>query len=143
VRRCLGSSGVTVFTTLVLMTGITSAVPYLFSALAQLKWRLLDGRQVETPRLVRDVIVAVLVVVFSALFIWYSRYTGQGFWIYWAPFFLTIVAFALGVPVYRAQRRAMIAPGGMPPYRPIGSQDEVIDPVSQRVRGQARPRPHG
>jgi hypothetical protein len=27
-------------------------------------------------------IVGVLVVVFSALFIWYSRYTGEGFWVY-------------------------------------------------------------
>ena len=36
----LGSSGATVFTTLVLMTGITSAIPYAASALAQLKWRL-------------------------------------------------------------------------------------------------------
>ena len=36
----LGSSGATVFTTLVLMTGITAAIPYGFSALAQLKWRL-------------------------------------------------------------------------------------------------------
>jgi APA family basic amino acid/polyamine antiporter len=100
----LGSSGVTVFTTLVLMTGITSAVPYLLSALAQMKWRLIDRRQVETARFVRDMIVAVLVVVFSGLFIWYSRYTGEGFWVYWAPFFLTGVAFALGVPVYRSQR---------------------------------------
>jgi APA family basic amino acid/polyamine antiporter len=101
----LGASGVTVFTTLVLMTGITSAVPYLFSALAQMKWRLIDRRQVETARFVRDMIVATLVVVFSALFIWYSRYTGESFWIYWAPFFLTIVAFALGVPVYKAELR--------------------------------------
>jgi len=116
----LGSSGVTVFTTLVLMTRITSAVPYLFSALAQMKWRLIDRRQLETARFVRDMIVAGLVVVVSALFIWYSRYTGQDFWVYWAPFFLTLLAFAVGVPVYRAERRRVLAPGGMPPYRPLG-----------------------
>jgi hypothetical protein len=40
-----------VFTTLVLMTGITSAIPYGFSALAQLKWRLMDYRAMHTrPR---------------------------------------------------------------------------------------------
>jgi APA family basic amino acid/polyamine antiporter len=105
-----GASGVTVFTTLVLMTGITSAVPYLFSALAQMKWRLVDRRSLETARFVRDMVVAGLVVVFSALFIWYSRYTGESFWIYWSPFFLTALAFALGVPVYLAQRRAMNRP---------------------------------
>jgi APA family basic amino acid/polyamine antiporter len=116
----LGSSGVTVFTTLVLMTGITSAVPYLFSALAQMKWRFIDRRRLETARFVRDMIVAGLVVLVSALFIWYSRYTGQDFWVYWAPFFLTLVAFAVGVPVYRAERHRMVAPDGMPPYRPVG-----------------------
>ncbi len=40
----LGSSGATVFTTLVLMTGITAAIPYGFSALVQLKWRWVDHR---------------------------------------------------------------------------------------------------
>jgi basic amino acid/polyamine antiporter, APA family len=114
----LGSSGVTVFTTLVLMTGITSAVPYLFSALAQMKWRLIDRRQIETARFVRDMIVAVLVVVFSALFIWYSRNTGHGFWVYWAPFFLTVVAFALGIPVYRRNSARWSRPAGSRPHQP-------------------------
>src|SRR5499425_1991917 len=82
----LGSSGPTVFTTLILMTGITAAIPYGFSALAQLKWRLADRREMHTPRFARDMIVAVLSLVFSILFIWYSRNTGQSFWVYWAPF---------------------------------------------------------
>ena len=72
----LGSGGATVFTTLVLMTGITSAIPYGFSALAQLKWRWIDHRTMHTPRFIRDMIVAVLSLVFSVLFIWYSRNTG-------------------------------------------------------------------
>ena len=33
-------------------------------------------------------VVAVLSLVFSILFIWYSRNTGQPFWLYWAPFLL-------------------------------------------------------
>src|SRR5215468_6134356 len=56
----LGSSGPTVFTTLILMTGITAANPYGFSALAQLKWRWADHRAMQTPRLARDMTVAVL-----------------------------------------------------------------------------------
>ena len=96
----LGADGETVFTTLVLMTGITAAIPYGFSALAQIKWGVAEG-----ARLTRDIAVAVLALVFSVLFIVYSRNTGHGFWIYWAPFFLTAGAFLLGVPVYRAQRR--------------------------------------
>jgi basic amino acid/polyamine antiporter, APA family len=95
----LGSDGQTVFTTLVLMTGITAAIPYGFSALAQIKWGMAEG-----PRLVRDGLVAGLALVFSVLFIVYSRNTGHGFWVYWAPFYLTAGALALGIPVYRAQR---------------------------------------
>ena len=113
----LGSTGATVFTTLVLMTGITAAIPYGFSALAQIKWRLVDHRTLETPRFVRDVIVAVVSLIFSILFIVYSRNTGQSFWVYWAPFILAGAALLLGVPVYRSQRKVMSAPGPTPAYR--------------------------
>ena len=42
----LGAAGITVFNTLVLMTGITGAIPYAFSAMAQIKWRIADGRAI-------------------------------------------------------------------------------------------------
>jgi APA family basic amino acid/polyamine antiporter len=113
----LGSNGVTVFTTLVLMTGITAAVPYGFSALAQIKWRVADQKQIDTPRFIRDLIIAVLSAVFSALFIYYSRDTGHSLFIYWAPFALTVGAFLIGVPVYRSQRKHMTAPGEVPAFR--------------------------
>jgi basic amino acid/polyamine antiporter, APA family len=113
----IGSGGATVFTTLVLMTGITAAIPYGFSALAQIKWRVIDRRTMHTPRFARDMIVAVLALVFSILFIWYSRNTGNSFWVYWAPFFLAAGAMVLGIPVYRAQRSHMTQPGAVPPYR--------------------------
>lgn len=114
----LGSNGETVFTTLVLMTGITAAIPYGFSALAQLKWRLADReRHLETPRFLRDVIVAGLSVVFSVLFIWYSRNTGHDFWVYWAPFFMAGGALLLGIPVYRSMHAEMAEPDPVPPYR--------------------------
>jgi APA family basic amino acid/polyamine antiporter len=113
----LGSSGATAFTTLVLMSGITAAIPYAFSALAQLKWRLADHRTLQTPRFVRDVIVAVVSLIFSILFIVYSRNTGNSFWIYWAPFLLAGGALLLGIPVYRAQRASMSEPQPVPAYR--------------------------
>ncbi len=113
----LGSGGATVFTTLVLMTGITAAIPYGFSALAQMKWRWTDHRTVQTPRFVRDMIVAVLALIFSILFIWYSRNSGHSFWVYWAPFFLAAGALLLGIPVYLSQRRRMTEPAATPPYR--------------------------
>jgi len=113
----LGSGGATVFTTLVLMTGITAAIPYGFSALAQLKWRLADHREMQTPRFARDVTVAGLSLVFSILFIWYSRNTGNSFWVYWAPFLLAAGALLLGIPVYLAQRSRLTPAPAVPPYR--------------------------
>src|SRR5918994_1839599 len=64
-----GSVGITVFNTLVYMSGITAAIPYAFSALAQIKWRLIDHRELHTPRFVRDVGIAVVGLAFSVLFI--------------------------------------------------------------------------
>ncbi|HMK10532.1 MAG TPA: amino acid permease [Acidimicrobiales bacterium] len=113
----LGANGATVFTTLVLMTGITAAIPYGFSALAQLKWRRADEQKIHTPRFARDMIVAGLSLVFSILFIVYSRNTGHSFWVYWAPFFLAGGALLLGIPVYKAQERSMTEPEPVPDYR--------------------------
>jgi APA family basic amino acid/polyamine antiporter len=115
----IGSSGQTVFTTLVFMTGITAAIPYAFSALAQLKWRWIDHQQTETPRLLRDGIVALTAFVFSVLFIYYSRNTSYGSdtFTYWAPFVMAGGALLLGIPVYLAQRGKMVKPPETPPYR--------------------------
>ncbi len=126
----MGTGGANAFTTLVLMTGITAAIPYLFSALAQLKWRWIDRKQGQSARFFRDSLVAVLAIVFSILFIVYSRNTGAqssrsfgqifghdwGSWAEWMPFVLSAVALLLGIPVYRRQRGKMTEPGPVPPY---------------------------
>jgi APA family basic amino acid/polyamine antiporter len=62
-------------------------------------------------------VVAVLALLFSILFIVYSRNTGHSFWVYWAPYFLAAGALLLGIPVYLAQRRHMAEPGQVPAYR--------------------------
>jgi len=113
----IGSGGATVFTTLVFMTGITAAIPYAFSALAQIKWRIVDRRQLQGARFARDMIVAILSLVFSILFIYYSRNTGNPWYIYWAPFFMAGGALLLGIPVYLAQRSKMTEPEPVPAYR--------------------------
>jgi len=127
----MGSGGANAFTTLILMTGITAAIPYLFSAAAQLKWRWIDRKQGQGARFVRDTTVAVLAIVFSVLFIVYSRNTGAqgqrsmgqifhhdwGSWAEWMPFVLSAVALVLGIPVYRRQKSKMTEPGPVPPYR--------------------------
>jgi basic amino acid/polyamine antiporter, APA family len=123
----LGSNGAEVFTTLVLMTGITAAVPYAFSALAQLRWRLVDHRTMQTPRFLRDALVALVSLVFALLFIWYSRNTGNvherpsrfssDWWVYWGPFVMAGGALLLGIPVYLAQRSHLTEPAPAPPYQ--------------------------
>jgi APA family basic amino acid/polyamine antiporter len=115
-----GNSGYTVFNTLVYMSGITAAIPYAFSAAAQIKWRLADNKPVHTPRLARDVIVAVVALVFSILFIIYSRNTGDDktWFEEYAPFIMAGAAFLIGIPVYLAQRKRMTEPKPVPALRP-------------------------
>ena len=112
-----GTSGATVFTTLVLMTGITAAVPYAFSALAQLIWRFRDGHVTSSALLVRDAFAAAVAFALSIAFIYYSRTTWETEWyVYWGPFLMTAGAFVLGIPVYLAQRKHMTEPADVPPY---------------------------
>jgi APA family basic amino acid/polyamine antiporter len=113
-----GSDGATVFTTLVLMTGITAAVPYAFSAGAQILWRIRDHEHGPTPGFARDVVVALAALAFSIAFIYYSKNTGQVHWyVTWGPYLMTGGAFVLGVPVYAMQRKRMTAPPSVPAFR--------------------------
>jgi APA family basic amino acid/polyamine antiporter len=113
----LGANGATVFTTLVLMTGITAAIPYAFSALAQIVWRWHDHQRGHTPRFLLDVSVAAVALVLSIGFIYYSRNTGDSWYVVWGPFLMAGGASALGIPVYLSMRGSMIAPEAVPEYR--------------------------
>jgi APA family basic amino acid/polyamine antiporter len=114
----LGSDGATVFTTLVLMTGITAAIPYAASALAQLKWRWVDHRKGATPHFALDMFVAIVALVMSVAFVYYSRNTGQEHWyVTWGPFLMAGGAALLGVPVYASQRKHMTEPQPVGEYR--------------------------
>jgi len=113
----LGASGATVFTTLVLMTGITSAIPYAASALAQLKWRVMDGRKGHTPHFALDIGVAVVALVMSLAFVWYSRNSGEDWYVVWGPFLMAGGAALLGIPVYLSQRSSMSAISAVPDYK--------------------------
>ncbi|MCW2784043.1 MAG: amino acid permease [Marmoricola sp.] len=113
----LGANGATVFTTLVLMTGITSAVPYAFSALAQISWRLRDHQHGHTPRLYLDLAVAAVSLAVSIAFIYYSRNTDASWYVVWGPFLMAGGASLLGIPVYLRMRPSMTAPEPVPAYR--------------------------
>jgi basic amino acid/polyamine antiporter, APA family len=113
----LGTSGATVFTTLVLMTGITAAIPYAFSALAQIVWRWRDHEQGYTPRFALDLTVAVVALVLSLAFIYYSRNTGDSWYVVWGPFLMAGGASVIGIPVYLSMRGQMTQPDPVPDYR--------------------------
>jgi APA family basic amino acid/polyamine antiporter len=106
----MGTSGSTVFTTLVLMTGITAAIPYAFSALAQIVWRWRDQGKIAGSILARDLVVAIVAFVFSIAFIYYSRNTGDSWYVVWGPFIMAGAAGVVGIPVYLAQRGRMSQP---------------------------------
>lgn len=111
-----GTNGSTVFTTLVLMTGITAAIPFGFSALAQIVWRVRDRELGITAHFVRDLVVAVASLAASIAFIYYSKNTDASWYVVWGPFLMTGGAFLVGIPVYLAQRSHMTAPPAVPAY---------------------------
>jgi APA family basic amino acid/polyamine antiporter len=94
-----GASGATVFNTLVLMSGITAAVPYAFSALAKIKWRREGG--------IGDLVIAILALFFSILFIWSSRNSGDEWFVVWGPFLMAGGAGLIGIPVYLSIRKGI------------------------------------
>lgn len=113
----IGTSGATVFTTLVLMTGITSAIPYAFSALAQITWRWHDHQRGHTSRFYLDVAVALVSLVVSVAFIYYSRNTGSSWYVVWGPFLMAGGASVVGIPVYLRMRGSMTQPAPVPELR--------------------------
>ena len=137
----LGASGATIFTTLVFMSGITAAIPYAFSAAAQIVMRVRDNRRFHTPRFVRDVVVAVVALVFSILFIVYSRNTDEdSFLLEYGPYLMIIGAFILGVPVYLYMRDTMTEPEPIPDYSVVDEDprrpDQFVTPIPAPQEGQ-------
>jgi basic amino acid/polyamine antiporter, APA family len=59
------AAGLTVFTELVALTVVTVAIPYLFSACAQLTYLVSRGRPVQGWRLARDLSITAAAVLFS------------------------------------------------------------------------------
>lgn len=87
-----------VFITVVLLSVLTSVVPYLLSAAAQLYWLRTDGRRLRVRHLGRDVAVSALALAFGFWALAGSGYAA----VYYGTFCLL-----LGVPVYvwvRARR---------------------------------------
>lgn len=60
----LGSANA--FNTILLLASFTTAIPYFFSAAAQLYWLVTGGRQVNRLRMAKDLVVASLALLFGA-----------------------------------------------------------------------------
>jgi APA family basic amino acid/polyamine antiporter len=99
------------------MTGITAAIPYAFSALAQIVWRVRDHQHGPTPRFALDMCVAVVALVMSIGFIYWSRNSDASWYVVWGPFLMAGGASVLGIPVYLSMRQSMTTPEPAPAHR--------------------------
>jgi basic amino acid/polyamine antiporter, APA family len=89
----------TVFTNVVLLGVFTAVIPYLFSAAAHLYWLIVEGRALDWPHLVRDLVVTAFALVFT-----FWALAGSGY----QAVYYGVFVFFLGIPVYvwmKSQRK--------------------------------------
>jgi len=104
--RYTSSSGLTIFTYLVDLTVVTVAIPYFFSAIAQLTFLVSGRRRVNGWRLARDLAIAVTSVLFS---LWVTFASGYQV-VYQALLVILIGLVGYAVLNGQRQRRGAIAP---------------------------------
>jgi basic amino acid/polyamine antiporter, APA family len=85
------ATGLTVFTDLVALTVVTVAIPYLFSACAQLSWLVSGRRTVQGWLLVRDLAITGASVLFS---LWVTFAAG------YQAVYLAMLVVLIGVIIY-------------------------------------------
>jgi basic amino acid/polyamine antiporter, APA family len=101
-----GEGGLNAFLTLVYLTGVTAAIPYFFSALAQVYFLFTDPRRVSPGRLVLDTFVAIMAGLFSLWFVYGSGSDAT----YWA-FLMILAGFAVYAVMKIIDRRHSHGPG--------------------------------
>ncbi|HUC06255.1 MAG TPA: hypothetical protein VL961_12695, partial [Acidimicrobiales bacterium] len=84
-------SGLTVFTYLVDLTVVTVAIPYFFSAVAQLTYLASGRRRVNGWRLVRDLTIAGAAALFS---MWVAFSAG------YQSVYQTVLILLIGIAIY-------------------------------------------
>ncbi len=108
------AAGLTVFTDLVYLTVVTVAIPYLFSACAQLTYLVSQRRQVQGWALARDLSIAGAGVLFS---MWVTFAAG------WASVYQAMILVLGGVILYAfikayRERAGQVAPPADNPAEP-------------------------
>jgi APA family basic amino acid/polyamine antiporter len=107
-----GKSGLTVFTYLVDLSVVTVAIPYFFSACAQLAYLVSRRRKVTGARLVRDLLVATLSVLFS---LWVAFTAG------YQSVYQAMLLLLVGIPIYAFLKARRERLGEVPePHDPVG-----------------------
>jgi APA family basic amino acid/polyamine antiporter len=100
--RYTASSGLTVFTYLVDLTVVTVAIPYLFSACAQLTYLVSRRRRVQGWLLARDLSITAAAVLFS---LWVTFAAG------YAAVYQAMVVVLAGIILYAFLRARRQSPG--------------------------------
>jgi APA family basic amino acid/polyamine antiporter len=96
-----GQTGLDVFLTLVFLTGVTAALPYFLSALAQIYWLFTDHDRPKAGRLVWDLSVSIVAAAFSIWFVYGSGADAT----YWAFLMLLFGFVVFAVMKISATRR--------------------------------------
>jgi hypothetical protein len=92
------------------------AIPYAFCGFAQLKWRWRNEQRRHPGGLWRDLLVALVALValiFSLAFIYWSPNSAERWYVIWARFPMAGAAGLVGVPVFLAGRGRTTALGGL------------------------------
>jgi APA family basic amino acid/polyamine antiporter len=119
--RYTSSSGLTVFTYLVDLTVVTVAIPYFFSAIAQLTYLVSRRRRVQGWQLARDLFVAGVSILFS---MWVTFASG------YQVVYQALVVMAVGLILFaflNARRERLgeaIEPVDEPPESPLVERAE-------------------
>ncbi|MGC8480008.1 MAG: APC family permease [Acidimicrobiales bacterium] len=101
-----GKTGLTVFTYLVNLSVVTVAIPYFFSAVAQLTYLVSGRRAVSGWRLARDLSIAVASSLFS---LWVTFAAG------YQAVYQALVLFLIGIPIYAFLKARRESSGLVPP----------------------------
>jgi APA family basic amino acid/polyamine antiporter len=110
-----GTLGLKVFTYLVSLSVVTVAIPYFFSAAAQLAYLVSRRRAVDGVRLARDLGIAVISLLFS---LWVTAASGYQA-VYQAALLLLV-----GVPIYSFMKAARERKGLAP--EPVEYKPELV-----------------
>jgi basic amino acid/polyamine antiporter, APA family len=118
--RYTTSSGLTVFTYLVDLTVVTVAIPYLFSACAQLTYLIARRRPLHGRLLVRDLIISGAAILFS---MWVAFAAG------YSAVYQAMVVVLLGVILYAFVRAHRERTGQIP------APADIVDLPPAGIRG--------